>query len=176
MVDFDRDGRLGVAGLPACPPDRIDSLGTRQARQRCRGAIVGRGLVAAVVSLPGGPVRVRSALTVFNGPRQNGRPTALLHARTAVPLPQTYAIVVPILRRRGEFRHRAVLDLPPIAAGLGAITRVEVRIERRYRAGGKRRSYVSARCSDGILRTRGRFSFADGTVVDGAIEKFCRAR
>ena len=66
--------------------------------------------------------------------------------------------------------------MPPIAAGFGALTHIEVEIGRRYSAGGKRRSYVSASCSDSILRTRGRFTFADGMVVDGAVEKFCRAR
>jgi len=176
VVEFDRDGRLGVAGLPTCAARRVAALGPGAARRRCRGAIVGRGRVEATIALPGGPVQARSALTIFNGPRQGRRPTVVLHARTTVPAVQTYAIVVPIAKRRGEFRYRATLEVPPIAGGLGAITLIKARIERRYRADGKRRSYISARCSDGILRTRGRFSFADGTVVDGAIEKFCRAR
>ena len=50
---------------------------------------------------------------------------------------ETYAIVVPIEKRGGGFRYRARLDLPSIAGGAGAITHVDVRIGRRYRAGGK---------------------------------------
>jgi hypothetical protein len=100
----------------------------------------------------------------------------ILHARTTVPATQTFAIVVPIERRPGAFRYRATLTLPPIAAGLGAVTHVEVKVGRRFDIGGQRRSYVSAHCSDGILRTHGRFTFADGTIVDGSVEKACTPR
>jgi hypothetical protein len=176
LISFDRDGRLSVAGLPACAPDSIDEASTVQARATCRGAIVGTGQVGALVSLPGGAVDARSDLTVFNGPRLGGLPTAVLHARLSIPMTETYAIVVPIERRGGGFRYRARLDLPPIAGGAGAITHVDVEIGRRYRAGGRERSYVSARCSDNILETHGRFSFEDGTIIDGLVEKFCRSK
>ncbi len=176
VIDFDRDGRLDAGGLPRCPVERVASVGTARARRVCAGAIVGEGQVEAAIAFGTGAVRSSSALTIFNGPPQNGDPTVILHARTTVPTPQTYAIVVPIERRRGAFRYRATLDVPPIAGGLGALTRVEVKVGRRFSAGGKRRSYVSARCSDGILRTHGRFTFAEGTIVDGAVEKACTPR
>jgi hypothetical protein len=176
LIDFDRDGRLSVAGLPTCSPDAIDEANTEEARRICRGAIVGTGHVEALVSLDSGDVPVRSALTIFNGPRVGGLPTVVLHAQTTVPGTQTYAIVVPIEKRRGGFRYRARIDLPPLAAGFGALTHIDVEIGRRYRAGGKQRSYVSARCSDNILQTHGRFSFEDGTVIDGLVEKFCYSK
>ncbi len=176
VVSFDRDGRLSAGGLPSCAPEQIANATTEEARQACRGAIVGKGKVEALISLAGGPVPASSPLTIFNGPRQAGNPTVVLHARTAVPGIQTYAILVPIERQRGEFRYRATLDVPPIAAGLGAITRVEVEVGRRFKVDGQRRSYVSARCSDGILRTFGGFTFEDGTIIEGAVEKFCRGR
>ena len=173
LIDFDRDGRLSVGGLPTCSPEAIDEATTEEARRICRGAIVGTGHVEALISLESGEVRARSDLTVFNGPKLGGLPTAVLHARTTVPATQTYAIVVPIEQRRGAFRYRARLDVPPLAGGLGAITHVDVKIGRRYQAGGKQRSYASARCSDNVLQTHGRFSFEDGTVIDGLVEKFC---
>jgi hypothetical protein len=176
LIDFDRDGRLSVAGLPSCAPESIDEAGTEEARRICRGAIVGTGHVEALISLNNGPVRARSELTIFNGPRVEGLPTAVLHARTTVPGTQTYAIVVPIEQRRGGFRYRARLEVPPIAAGFGALTHVDVEIGRRYRAGGRKRSYVSARCSDNVLQTHGRFSFEDGTVIDGLVEKYCHSK
>src|SRR5207253_4501371 len=135
------------------------------------------GHIGALISLPEGDVKASSPLTVFNGPRTSGGlPTAVLHARTTVPGTQTYAIVVPIEQRRGEFRYRARIDVPPIAAGYGAITHLDVEIGRHYRVGGQQRSYASARCSDNILRTHGRFSFENGTVVDGLVEKYCRSK
>jgi hypothetical protein len=174
LIDFDRDGRLSVAGLPSCAPESIDEANTEEARAICRGAIVGTGHVEALISLDSGPVQARAPLTIFNGPRLDGLPTAILHAQTTVPGTQTYAIVVPIEQRRGGFRYRARIDVPPLAAGFGAITHLDVRIGRRYGAAGDRRSYVSARCSDNILQTHGRFSFEDGTIIDGSVEKYCR--
>ncbi|MGN6258789.1 MAG: hypothetical protein ACTHN3_13755 [Solirubrobacterales bacterium] len=176
LIDFDRDGRLSVAGLPTCAPETIAGASTEEARRLCRGAIVGTGHIAALVSLPGGTVRAGSPLTIFNGPRLEGNPTAILHARTTVPATQTYAIVVPIERLSGGFRYRARIDLPPIAGGLGALTHIDVKLGRRYRAGGKPRSYVSARCSDNVLQTHGRFAFEDGTVISGLVEKYCRSK
>lgn len=177
IVDFDRDGRLDVAGLPSCAPETVAGADTAEARRLCRGAIVGRGAVEAIVTPPGGGVtKVRSPLTIFNGPRLASGPSVVLHARTEVPAQQTYAILVPIVRRAGRFRYRATIEFPPIAGGFGAISRVEVQIGRRYRAQDKARSYVSARCSDHILETHGRFSFEDGTVIDGTVEKYCHAK
>lgn len=176
LIDFDRDGRIGVGGLPTCAPESVAAASSEEARRICRGAIVGTGHVEALISLSSGPVLSRSPLTIFNGPPQNGEPTAVLHTQTTSPATQTYAIVVPIERRRGEFRYRARLEIPPIAGGLGAITHIDVKIGRRYRAGGKARSYVSARCSDNILRTHGHFFFEDGAVIDGAVEKYCRSK
>lgn len=173
LIDFDRDGRLSVAGLPTCAPETVAQQGTAEARRTCRGAIVGTGHVAAAISLLGVSVQTRVPLTIFNGPRLATGPSVVLHARTLVPAPETYAILVPIERRRGGFRYRARIELPPLAGGLGALTHIDARIGRRYRAGGVSRSYASARCSDNVLQTHGDFTFADGTVISGVVEKYC---
>jgi hypothetical protein len=177
LIDFDRDGRLSVAGLPACAPESIAAASSEEARAICSRALVGTGKIEAMLSLSAGTVQASSPLSIFNGPRLGDLPTAVLHARLeAAGMTETYAIVVPIEKRRGDFRYRARLDVPPIAGGAGAITHVDVKIGRRYRAGGRQRSYASARCSDNILQTHGRFSFEDGTIVDGLVEKFCRSK
>jgi hypothetical protein len=172
VIDFDRDGRLSAGGLAVCTPESIAAASPQEARQACPRAIVGSGRIEAQVTMPGLSGPASSPLTIFNGPPQEGVPTVLFHARTNVP-PQTFAIVVPVERRKGEYRYRATLRFPPIAGGFGAITHIDVDIGRRFVAGGKRRSYVAARCSDGILRTHGRFVFADGTIIDGSVEKPC---
>ena len=174
LIDFDRDGRLSVGGLPTCAPESIADASSEEARRICAGAIVGTGHIEAAISLESGTVDASAPLTVFNGPPLDGRPTAVIHAQTTVPATQTYAVTVPIEQRRGEYRYRVHFDVPPIAGGRGAITHLDVKIGRRYSAGGKRRSYVSARCSDNILRTHGRFTFESGTIVDGLVEKYCR--
>lgn len=174
LIEFDRDGRLSVRGLPSCAPEQIAEASTEEARRACGGAIVGKGQIEALISLASGPVAASSPLTVFNGPHLASGPSVVLHARTTVPATQTFAILVPIERRSGEYRYRARIDVPPIAGGLGSLTHLDVRIGRHYRAGGRGRSYVSARCSDNILRTHGRFAFEDETVISGLVEKFCR--
>jgi hypothetical protein len=176
VIDFDRDGRLSAGGLPVCRPEQVATASPIEARRICAGAIVGSGHFEALVALPDGPVPARSLLTVFNGPPQAGHPSVVLHARPTAPAGQTIAILVPIERRPGLFRYRATIDLPVLAGGLGSITHLDVDIGRRFSNGGRRRSYVSARCSDGILQTHGRFSFADGTIVDGSVEKACTPR
>lgn len=177
VVDFDRDGRLSVAGLPTCPPERIINASVAEARRLCKGAIVGSGEIEADVSLASGLVVARSPLTLFNGPPLAGHPTAVIHAQTTVPGTQTYAILVPIEKRRGEFRYRTTVDVPPLAAGLGALTHIAVKVGRRYSVEGQRRSYVSARCSDSILRSQATFDFAGDFTIEGTgLEKFCRSR
>jgi hypothetical protein len=178
VIDFDRDGRLDVAGLPACAASRVATLGSKEARATCGAAMVGEGLVEALVeATPGAaPTLVKAPLTIFNGPEEAGNPTAVLHASLGAPASQTVAITAPIERIPGLFRYQVTLHVPPIAGGLGSLTRIRVEIGRRFRSGGKPRSYVSAHCPDSILKTRGRFTFADGTIIDGSVEKFCRAK
>jgi len=174
VIKFDRDGRLDVTGLPRCAPEKIAAADTEQARRICRRAIVGTGTVGAKIPLGFGTVNASVPLTVFNGPRLDGNPTAILHAQTLLPFPETYAIVAPIERQAGRYRYRVTIDVPPIAGGFGRLTRLEVSIGRRYRSGGRERSYVSARCTDNVLETHGHFTFDGGTVIDGDVEKYCR--
>jgi hypothetical protein len=175
-LDFDRDGKLTTAGLATCPPDSIAAATPAEARRRCAAALVGSGQVGASIALPGrAPVEVTSPLSVFNGPRASGNATAVVHAQTTFPATETYVVVIPIERRAGVYAYRATFDIPEIAGGAGALVHVEAKIGRRYRAGGRERSYVSARCSDGILQTLGLASFADGTVISGSLFKPCRA-
>jgi hypothetical protein len=175
-LEFDRDGHLTTNGLSVCPPARIEAATPQQARRLCSGAIVGTGRLGAVVPLPIlGRIALSSLLTLFNGPRVNGDPTVIAHAQAPFPISETYVVVIPIERRHGAYGYRVSFDIPPIAGGLGALVHIDSKIGRRYRAGGSEHSYVSARCSDGILQTRGSFSFADETVVEGSVFRVCRA-
>jgi hypothetical protein len=176
MLDFDRDGRLSTAGLPVCQPAALEEATPQEARNRCSDAIVGTGHASVAIDGGGQPLVVSSPLTFFNGPRLAGKPTVIMHARITVPAVQNFVITIPIEKRAGRYRYRATVDLPPIAGGRGSLTHLDASIGKRYRSAGKERSYVSARCSDGVFSTRGRFTFADGTVIDGSVEKGCTVR
>lgn len=179
-IDFDRDGRLSTRGLPTCDPALLQAATVEEARAICARAVVGTGHVEALIAREGqAPAPVRSALTLFNGPPQEGKPTVVLHARTTEPAEQILVVTIPIERRPGAFRYRATVVLPSIAAGRGALTHIDVDIGRRYRFGGRKRSYVSARCSDNVLSTHGYFVFGtepEATIISGAVEKPCTAR
>jgi hypothetical protein len=179
VVDFDRDGRMSTTGLPGCSPDQVANASPEVARQACAASVVGTGHIEAIVALAGQPPETAgSLLTLFNGPPQGGHATVVAHAQITNPVVRTFAILIPVERRRGRFRYRATLDVPPIVPGIGtgALTHVDVKVGRRYAFQGKRRSYVSARCSDNVLETHGRFTFSDGIIIDGSVMKGCFAR
>jgi hypothetical protein len=176
-LDFDRDGHLTTAGLPVCAPSKLEAAASAQARSRCSSSIVGTGHLAAAIPLAGlGRIEISVPLTIFNGPRQDGNPTAVLHAQAPFPISETYVVIAPIERRSGIYGYRTEFDVPPIAGGLGSLTRIDAKVGRFYRTGGAQRSYVSARCSDYILQTKGYFSFADGNVIYGSVFKTCHPR
>ena len=179
LIDFDRDGRLerrraadlraGIDRRRRAPRKRGRSAAGRwsataasKRRSRCRRRTV----------------RASSPLTIFNGPRPSGLPDRGPPRPPRRPRDgQTYAIAVPIEQRPRR------LPLPRHArrpADRRRPRRDDPRRRRRSAAAtgpaARHRSYVSARCSDSILQTHGRFTFADGTVIDGSVEKFCHAK
>jgi hypothetical protein len=177
VLDFDRDGRLSTAGLPVCQPSSLEEATSQEARNRCPGAIVGTGHARLEIGGDGRqPLVVGSPLTFFNGPHVGGKATVIMQARITAPAVQNFVITIPIEKRPGRYRYRATIDLPPIAGGRGSLIHLDASIGKRYRSGGKERSYVSARCGDGIVSTHGRFTFGDGTVIDGSVDKACTVR
>jgi hypothetical protein len=173
ILDFDRDGRLSTAGLPTCAPASIEHLGVSAARRRCEKAIVGKGTVGAIVLVNGSWLRVNSALTLFNGPAGGHLATVVAHAQPASLPDEIYVVTIPIERTNGDYRYRATVEVPEIFNGEGVLTSVKGTIGRHYRYKGQERSFTSARCSDGALAVHGHLTFADGTVIDGSIEKYC---
>lgn len=173
-VYFDRDGRVLTQGLAVCDPVQLQGATTPEARNRCGDAIVGTGFVGGAVPYPSGTVRLRVPLTLFNGPRQNGDITVVIHAQAPFPVAETYVVTAPLERLRGGFSYRASIDVPPIAGGIGVLLSANLDIGRSFRFQGRERSYTLARCSDGILETRGHFLFANETIIDGAVFKPCR--
>jgi hypothetical protein len=173
-LDFDKDGRLATKGLPVCPPARIEGTTTKRARRLCGRSLVGTGHAEASVTLEGGAsVVIATPISIFNGPRENGRPTVVGHGHTDFPKPETYVLQIPIVKEHGAYSYSATIHVPKLAQGLAAVTHVDASIGRRYRAGGRKRSYTSARCSDGILETHGRLLFAGGTVIEGSVFRAC---
>ena len=153
-----RPGRSGDRLRPRRPPRRrrpadlrrrrrSRALGTAAARAACGGAMVGEGEVEAVVGRRGAaPVSARA--DDLQRPRRSRPPDrGPPRPPPAPPPPDLRDPGADRTHRPGEFRYRVTLRVPPLAGGLGSLTRIDVDIGRRYRAGGERRSYVSARCT-----------------------------
>ena len=173
-LEFDHDGHLTTAGLSVCRPSQLEGATTAQARRplrRRRSSAPGSS--APRSAWPGlARIDLRAPLTLFNGPRRDGNPTAILHAQAPFPVSETYVIVDPDrtssrpLRLPGRLRHPADRRRPRLAHRTSA---------RRSAAStaptASQHSYISARCSDYILQTQGYFSFADGNVIYGSVFK-----
>jgi hypothetical protein len=173
-LDFDKDGRLNTKGLPVCPPQRIEGTTTKRARRLCGKSLVGTGHAEAALAVEGGAsVVIATPISIFNGPRLDGHPSVVGHGRTNFPSPETYVLQIPIIKEHGPYSYSATIHVPELAQGKAAVTHVDASIGRRYKAGGKERSYTSARCSDGVLETHGRLLFANGTVIEGSVFRAC---
>jgi hypothetical protein len=172
-LDFSKDGLLETKGLPVCPVAKIANANTGQARKLCASSIIGTGHVGAYFDFGGIGIEAKVKASLFNGPIKDGSPTVVGHAYSTIPFPRTYTVVIPIKRlKSGPFSYRATFEVPKLAAG-GILTHIDGRIGRRYEVDGREHSYVNARCTIGVIRTHGHFLFADGTIMDGTLEKPC---
>lgn len=165
QVFFDDDLTFFTRGIAKCNPARLTNTTTAQARNGpCKAAQVGAG--TAMVAIAGNTdAPLGATVTAFNGPPKNGKPVILLHSRTDEPLANTVILVgvLKSLPRAGDFGRVLDVSIPQLPANT-AITRFQVRVQKRFRFRGKRRSYVSGRCGDGNrkLNFKGTFTF-DGS-------------
>jgi hypothetical protein len=181
-IELNRKGRLTAAGLPTCSAPLLQSTSTDQALSRCGSSVVGRGDFKAEVSL-GGDVPASGKIIAFNS-RLSGKPALLLHFFARVPVRFTLVVPLKITRiDKGEFGTLLRTRVPKLAGGLGSITQIDLRIGRRYSAGGKSRSYVSAACSAPSDLTsvvfpfvRARFRFESHREVHSKLIKICQVR
>ena len=174
QLEFDRDGMLETVG---CRSARSAGSPTprRRGTRKCAGAIIGTGHVGAIFELSGGPVEAGQG-DPLQWPAQGRQPDSHRPHLHDHPDPRTYTAVIPIKRlKHGPYSYRATFDVPKLAAD-GVLTHIDGRIGRRYDFRGSERSYVNARCTTGVIRTHGHFLFADGTIMDGTLEKPCTPR
>jgi hypothetical protein len=180
---FGSRGGLDVAGLPVCPRARLRNATGRQALARCRGALVGRGKISSEVPLdPDEPLLARAGVLAFNG-RSNGRPAVWVHAYSASP---PVSFVLPFYLRTLGAGTYGILLRSPVRRALGRWPRLrsfQITLGRRYRAGGKRRSYLSAHCplpprfNAGIFPlARATYYFSPRPTLSTTIMRGCRVR
>jgi hypothetical protein len=176
--EFDRHGSIQTLGLPVCTSGKLQATTVPQARKLCPGAIVGTGFGTAIVKFPEqDPIPVSSPITIFNGPRIKGDPSVFAHFYTTVPV--AVAFVVPIrieTIHNGRYGYRVNADIPKIANGAGIPISGSIRIGRKWTYKGVKHSYINARCPDGRLQAKGKFSFNDGTLLQGSFINPCQTK
>ena len=183
-ISLNRGGHISTRGLPVCRAPVLQSTNPQGALARCRGALVGRGELRTSFAFPDGEtITGDGSILIFNG-RVDGRPAMLLHLHGTVPTPATFVLPLRIGHGgKGEFGIVLRTRIPKLAGGLGSITGIALRIDRRYRLRGEPRSYLSASCrapagfpSATFSLLRGTFAFEGHSDLDTTLIRTCRVR
>lgn len=176
-IDFliDKHGVVNSKAFPVCPRTKLEGATPSQARQRCAGALVGRGTGKALVTMPGrAPFQISSPVSLFNAAPTGGKPTLIAHAYETVPAPQ--ALLVPIVIEKvakGRYGYQVRVEMPEVAGGFGAPTLAEAAVGATRKQGGKKVGYINARCSGGRLQVEGRLTFTNGDSFPTTLTSPC---
>jgi DNA-binding beta-propeller fold protein YncE len=183
-IEINRGGRIEDRGLAVCPLSRILTATSDRALAACRPALVGSGVFHANIVLKGqAPYPSTGRLLVFNG-RQEGKPVLLGHIYAKKPFATSFVITFKISHQaHGTFGTVLTASLPEALGGWGYVTGLEMKLSRRYSAGGERRSYLSAGCPapKGLNKVpfplmRASFGFEGGKTLSSTLTRTCTAR
>jgi hypothetical protein len=175
-IDFDRNAKLYTKGLPTCNPAKLQNQSTENALRACGNAKIGGGRAVALLVVGPTVYTVNQTVTAFNGIPKGGKPVVILHTYGTTPIQTTLVLTGPVSQYNKEgFGPRLDLDIPLIAGGTGALKEVEVKIDKKWRFKGIKRSFLSAKCPNKkTLKTRGRFTFRDGESLTAFSKQSCK--
>ena len=180
-IELNSAGQVETHGLPRCRTALLQSTSTALALERCRPALVGKGTFIAQLPLDK-ELLVGGRALVFNG-TVNGRPGMLIQIYVSDPIRLTLVIPIKISRHEGRFGTVLTTQVPKLAGGSASIVQIRLKIGRRFRVGGERRSYLSAACAapsgfPGAVFpfVRSSFSFSDGRTMHTVLSRSCQVR
>jgi hypothetical protein len=166
-LKIEKNISIDPVGLPTCRAGQLQATSSAAAKRACGDAIVGSGEAEVEVAFPEqAPFRSTGPLILFNGGQKGPTTTLLLHAYVNVPAPT--AIVVPATVTRiheGRFGLRIQATVPKIAGGSGSVTEFALVVGRRFTYKGKKKSFLSASCPNGVWIAKGEAKFVDDTVL-----------
>jgi hypothetical protein len=158
---------IDPVGIPTCSAGKLQATSSSAAKRACGEAIVGSGEAEVEVAFPEqAPFRSSGPLILFNGGQKGPTTTLLLHAYVNVPAPT--AIVVPATVTRihnGPFGLRIQATVPKIAGGSGSVTDFKLKVGRKFTYKGKKKSFLTASCPNGVWIAKGEARFVDHTVL-----------
>jgi hypothetical protein len=180
-IELNSAGQIEAEGLPQCRTAMLQSTSSALALERCRPALVGEGTFVAQLPVAQ-ELMVGGRALVFNG-LVDGRPGMLIHIYISDPIRLTLVIPIRISHREGQFGTVLTTKVPKLAGGSASIVQLRLKIDRRFNAGGERRSYLSAACAapsgfPGAVFpfARASFSFSDGRTMHTVLSRSCRVR
>lgn len=154
VLGIDKDVKIDVSGLSVCGYKKLAGRDTRQIRRACGDAIVGEGVAEFHIAYPeNAPIPLPIPVTVVSGGVRAGVTTLFAHAFITVPVPRAVVATIEI-RKRGELGLTATVRVPRIAEGYGSLTKASLKLRRFFRLRGKKRSFLSARCPDGVFKLK----------------------
>jgi DNA-binding beta-propeller fold protein YncE len=180
-IAINRNGHFEPRGLPICHLAEIQPSSNAGALAACRASLVGEGSFSADVKLPEqSPFPSVGRVLAFNG-RLNGHPAILAHVFGTKPVPTSFTLPFEIRPARGTYGTVLSASVPRSTGGF--ITGLRLNLGRSFRAGGERRSYISAGCpAPAGLRgavfplARSSFTFTDGPKLSMVITRNCNVR
>jgi hypothetical protein len=152
IVDFDKDAKVNVKGLPACKGGQLEARNTTAAKKVCGKSVVGSGSGHIQISFPEQkPILVTAPITVFNGGEKGGKITLYIHTFITVPVPSAVVTSVTIQKKGGSGLH-TISKIPVIAGGSGSVLDFSFKVGKKYTYKGKKVSYLEAKCPDGVFK------------------------
>jgi hypothetical protein len=175
VIDFDKNLRLYTKGLPTCDAAKLQNQSTENAERACRAAKIGTGHSVAYL-VAGKVYEVPQTVTAFNGIPQGGKPTILLHTYGTTPLQVSLVLQGTVSNYNKEgYGPRLDLDIPLIAGGTGALKEFNVKIDKKWRFKGVKRSFISGKCPNSKqLKARGTFTYRDGESLTALSKQSCK--
>jgi hypothetical protein len=176
VIDFDRNARLYTKGLPTCDSAKLQSQSTEVAERVCSRAKIGSGQATAFLRVGDRVYNIEQTVTAFNGVPKGGRPSVILHTYGTTPVQTTVVLEGTVSNYNKEgYGPRLDLNIPLIAGGTGVLKEFQVKIDKKWRFKGVKRSFISAKCPNSKrLKTRGAFTYRDGQSLTAYSKQNCK--
>lgn len=176
-IDFDRNARLYTKGLATCNSGKLQNQSTEVAERVCAKAKIGTGRATAYLRA-GKVYEVPQTVTAFNGVPKGGKPVVILHTYGTTPLQVSLVLEGTVSNYNKEgYGPRLDLNIPLIAGGTGALKEFNVKIDKKWRYKGVKRSFISAKCPNSKkLKARGKFDFRDGESLTAYSTQSCKQK
>ncbi len=178
VFEGDRGGAIHVRGLPSCRRGQVHGANVPKLERRCGKAIVGRGSITFEVDNPEErPVFIGGDLILFNGGHRDHVVTLYVYAHFYTPAPSALVATAKVRRiDGGAYGTRATLSIPSLASGRVSVASFELRIKRRFAHDGRSASFLTLRCPDHSVVSRGTEIFSDGTRLSQVVRRPCAGR